>query len=82
MKYETIGGETKDTEIDFVEVRSLAVGEYFKTKSKSVFQVTGEKCVFSRAGSSTRRCLNITEGIYEWKLCRLKVHKIKAPEKV
>lgn len=76
MEYETIGGKIKNTN-DIVELRNLAVGDRFKTKSsKDTFEVTGSKCVWSRIGTSTRRCLNLTTGLHEWKQCRVNVYKL------
>jgi len=76
MDYETIGGETKNTN-DVVELRNLSVGDKFSMKSsKHIFEVTGEKCVFSRIGTSTRLCFNKNTGVFEWKKCNTKVYKI------
>jgi hypothetical protein len=79
MKYETIGGELKDTGEVFMCLRDLQVGDKFKTKSsKHVFEVSGYKCIFSlSAGSSVRQCVNLTNGSVESKLCRIAVQKLE-----
>jgi hypothetical protein len=78
MKYETIGGKIKDTDRNETTVRELRIGDRFKTKSsKHVFEVWNEKCDYNTiAGSSTRKCKNITIGLFEHKLCRLSVTKL------
>lgn len=77
MKYETIGGKIKDTQDNVVLLRYLKIGDRFKTKSsKDIFEVRGEKCVYSEIGSPTRRCKNLTSGGVEHKLCRIEVTKL------
>ena len=79
MKYETIGGKEKDTEDAFWQLRFLRVGDRFKTKSgKHLFEVWNNKCQWNgSAGSSTRKCKNLTTGQFEHKLCRMTVILIK-----
>lgn len=78
MKYETIGGKVVDTESNKTMLMNLRIGDRFKSKAgKDVFEVWDEKCKWNgRAGSSTRKCKNLTTGAFELKLCRIEVIKL------
>lgn len=80
MKYETISGQTKDTDSDKTILRFLRIGDRFSNKNgKGIYEVWDEKCRFNgAAGSATRKCKNLTNGLIEHKLCRIVVIKRKA----
>jgi len=79
MKYETIGGDEKDTDDLIIIVRHLRIGDRFKTKSsKHLFEVWDDKCRFSGSvGSAVRKCKNLDTGAFEYKLCRMSVKLVK-----
>lgn len=78
MKYETIGGQVKDTEANKTILRDLRMGDRFTNKNhEGLFEVWSEKCVFNgAAGSATRKVKNLKTGQFENKLCRIAVIKL------
>lgn len=78
MKYETIDGRIIDTDSNQTILRFLRIGDKFRTKSsKDTFEVWDDRCKYNgNAGSSTRKCKNLTTGQFEHKLCRNTVTKI------
>lgn len=79
MKYETIGGKLKDTDEGLMTIRELRIGDRFTSRKRvGLFEVWNNKCVFNRnAGSSTRKCKNLNTGLFEHKLCRIQVIRVK-----
>lgn len=78
MKYETVGGQIKDTEAGKTILRFLRMGDRFTNKNrKGLWEVIGEKCKFNGpAGSATRSVRNLNTGLIEYKLCRIEVIKL------
>jgi hypothetical protein len=74
MKYETIGGDIKDSRPVLCRLSELKIGDTFTNKNHhGKWKVIG-KCVFNASsGSATRTCLNIDTNMPEQKLCRMDV---------
>jgi hypothetical protein len=62
------------------QLRDLVPGDYFYSKSdkkyKTKYKVSGLPEFNIRAGSATRKCINLKEMSYEDKLCRSEVVRI------
>jgi hypothetical protein len=79
MKYETMGGDIRDTGQALTTLKELNREDVFTNKAgKGRWRVLAQSCIFNRtAGSSTRACLNLETGKQEQKLCRIEVRKIE-----
>jgi hypothetical protein len=82
MKYETIGGEIKDTRPVLCRLAELKSEDIFTNKNHhGKWKVIG-KCVFNAsAGSATRTCLHIDTNMPEQKLCRMDIVRLLESEK-
>jgi hypothetical protein len=78
MKYETMGGEVRDTTTTKLYLRDLKVGEKFTNKGATGKWLVLGLCKFNaQSGSPTRLCEDLKTGERVQKQCRVEVLSIK-----